>query len=74
MTMPLPVRVVMALGETFNRGRFRLAVRGVLMAQANDVWGVDDPAAVPGGPSHYHFFGGPPPPAGAALLKLLFCW
>ena len=73
MTMSLPVRVVVALGETFNRGRFRLAGMGVLAAQGNDVWVVDEPAAVPGGPSHYHFFGGPPPPAGAALPKPLFC-
>ena len=46
MTMSLPVRVVLASGETFNRGRFRLAVMGVLVVQGDDIWIVDDPKAV----------------------------
>lgn len=46
MTMSLPVRVVLASRETFNRGRFRLAVMGVLVVQGNDIWIFDDPAAV----------------------------
>ncbi len=46
MTMSLPVRVVLASGQTFNRGRFGLAVMGILMVQGQDCRIIDDCASV----------------------------
>jgi hypothetical protein len=46
MTMSLPVRDVLRSGQTYNRGRFRLAVMGRLVVRGDDSRVVDDPAAV----------------------------